>query len=272
MRTKTTTSTPVDVEDLGESNVSREAAGERGIRIKLRPAATTTFHIGGKGFRRYVVRNGLLTVTAKRVLGKSQTKAVVKEKEWGHTSEVTEAIKPFTIGEKIPYRQVIRARLRRLKEHLTATTHAPEVSLGERVAGICAHPGLRFAERLGARLQALLAISDEEQPEQAPPALASVKSLVAFLAAHPELVYPSVVLTQEGNVRVQWGGGPNKHFAVEFLGDGDVRFVIFAPDPRHPYKTIRVSGSATVDSVMRLAEPYDVRSWTDELFVGADAQ
>jgi hypothetical protein len=137
-------------------------------------------------------------------------------------------------------------------------------SLTELVRSVCHYPKLRYAAKLAERLGNLLEISREEQPEQAPPALASVKSLIAFLATYPELAYPSVVLTQEGNVRIQWRRGRDEHLAVEFLGDGDVRFVIFAPDPKHPYKTIRASGSATVDSVMRLAEPYGVLRWASE--------
>jgi hypothetical protein len=113
-------------------------------------------------------------------------------------------------------------------------------------------------------LHILLEISRDEQPDQAPPALASVRDLIAFLADHPELAYPGVVLTQEGNVRIQWRRTRGEHFAVEFVGDGDVRFVIFAPDPSRPDKTARVSGSATVDSLMRLAEPYDVLRWASE--------
>jgi len=37
--------------------------------------------------------------------------------------------------------------------------------------------------------------------------------------------------------------------------------VIFAPDPKHPYKTVQVSGTATVQSVMGQTGYYQVLSW-----------
>ncbi len=146
----------------------------------------------------------------------------------------------------------------------TRPTADHESSLTELIDSARLHPKLAYGVRLAERLHILLEISRDEQPDQAPPALASVRDLIAFLADHPELAYPGVVLTQEGNVRIQWRRTRGEHFAVEFVGDGDVRFVIFAPDPKRPDKTARVSGSATVDSIMRLAEPYGVRRWAEE--------
>jgi hypothetical protein len=149
-------------------------------------------------------------------------------------------------------------------EDSTRPTADRESSLTELIDGVRRHPRLAYGERLAERLHALLEISREEQPDQAPPALASVMDVMTFLADHPELAYPSVVLTQEGNVRIQWRRTKGEHFAVEFVGDGDIRFVIFAPDPKRPDKIARVSGSARVDSIMRLAEPYGVRRWAEE--------
>lgn len=153
-----------------------------------------------------------------------------------------------------------------VRQQRTIPTPPPTPTPAELINSIRCHPGIRYGQRLAERLEGLLAIAREEQPEQAPPATASLKSMIAFLTAHPELAYPSTVLTTAGNVRAQWRINPRQHFAIEFLDDsgGDVRFVIFAPDPTHPYKTIRASGGATLDSVMRLAEPYGVLRWASE--------
>lgn len=146
----------------------------------------------------------------------------------------------------------------------TTATNRPEESLSGLVESIRRDPRLRFRERLGTRLARLIEISREEQPEQAPPALASVRGLIAFLAANQGLKYPTVVLTPDGNVRVEWRQGRDRHFAIEFLNDIDVRFVVFASDPKRPYKVARVAGQASLDSVMTLVAPYRVRDWSAE--------
>lgn len=146
----------------------------------------------------------------------------------------------------------------------TAPTSDPESSLSELIDRFRNHLKVRFATRIADRLDYLLDVSREEQPEQAPPSAESLKGFLAFLATNHSLACPSIVLTPKGNVRVQWRRGRNKHFAIEFTGDGKVRFVIFAPDPEHPYKTTRVAGGATIDSVMTLAAPYGVLRWAAE--------
>ena len=121
-----------------------------------------------------------------------------------------------------------------------------------------------FAERLAKRLDYLAKISQEEYPEQAPIAPEALQDFVAFLESTPKLVYPGVVLTPSGNIQAEWRKGKNRHFAVEFVGSGDVHFVVFAPDPKDPYKTIRASGMATVASLTDIVRPYGVDSWATE--------
>ena len=145
-------------------------------------------------------------------------------------------------------------------------------SVTDLIARIGVHPRLRHAARLKTRLEQLLDMSREEQPEQAPPALRSIKALVDFLVAHPELAQPSLVLTTEGHLRGRWRRSPQEYLALEFLDAEEVRFVVFTADPRHPYKTIRASGSATPASVMSLLEPYGVRRWTTEPSPEAQAE
>ena len=113
-------------------------------------------------------------------------------------------------------------------------------------------------------MQTLYAIAQEEQPEQAPPSLASLKSLTAFLVRHSELACPEIVLSPEGHLTAQWREGRGKLLSLRFVDDEDVQFVIFAPDPRRRYKTARVSGRASADSVMALAKPYGVLAWAGE--------
>lgn len=121
-----------------------------------------------------------------------------------------------------------------------------------------------FAKRLAKRLEFLVEVSQEEYPHQAPITPQSLQDFVRYLQSVPNLVYPDVVLTLNGNIRAQWREAKTRHFAVEFLGEDDVRFVVFAPDPKHPGKTTRVSGLSSVDSLMELVRPYGVLGWASQ--------
>lgn len=121
-----------------------------------------------------------------------------------------------------------------------------------------------FADRLAKRLHYLARISEEEYPEQAPISRESLEDFVAFLKATPNLAYPGVVLTPSGNVQAEWRKEKNRHLVVEFVGNADVRFVVFAPDPWKSYKTTRASGVATLESLMDIVRPYGVDAWATE--------
>jgi hypothetical protein len=56
-------------------------------------------------------------------------------------------------------------------------------------------------------------------------------------------------------VRAQWRRSRGEHFALAFLGDNLVLYVIFAPGFEN------TSGVATVDTIMQIAEPYGVLRW-----------
>jgi hypothetical protein len=121
-----------------------------------------------------------------------------------------------------------------------------------------------FAQRLAKRLDYLVETSQEEYPHQAPMVPQSLQDFIDYLQSVPNLTYPNVVLTPNGNIRAEWHKARNNHFAVEFIGDGDVRFVVFAPDLKHPEKTTRVSGLTSTDSLMPAVQPYGVLDWASE--------
>jgi hypothetical protein len=139
----------------------------------------------------------------------------------------------------------------------------PEHSLSELIDHIEKGLQVPFGKRLADRIRYLVAVSREEYPDQAPPEASSLMGLIKLLQIVPGLTCPDVVLTPEGNVRAQWRGSKNQNFALEFLNDEDVRFVVLAPDRRRPYKTLRAAGLATVDGVMELMRPYRVLDWAE---------
>ena len=120
---------------------------------------------------------------------------------------------------------------------------------------------ITFFKRLASRIQFLFDTSKEECPDEVAILPESLKNFVSFLQAEPNLKYPDLVLSPSKNIRAQWRTAPNRHFAVEFLPTGNAHFVIFAPDPKHPEKTIRISGIVSIDSLMPIAQPHGVLSW-----------
>lgn len=123
---------------------------------------------------------------------------------------------------------------------------------------------ISYAERLASRLKFLVDAAKEEEPDEVAISPQSLRNFVIFLQSTAKLKYPDIVLTPSKNIQAQWRTASNRHFAVEFLPTGDARFVIFSPDPRHPEKTIRLSGLASIDSLLETAQPHGVLSWASE--------
>ncbi len=121
---------------------------------------------------------------------------------------------------------------------------------------------LQFAKRLARRLAELVRIAREEEPDQSEISSGSLRMFFGFLRGHTNLSEPGVVLTPLGNIRMQWREAPNKLCAAEFLKDGRVNFVIFAPNPQDPDQTIRLSGIALpVEDFMVAVDRYGADRW-----------
>ncbi len=121
-----------------------------------------------------------------------------------------------------------------------------------------------FARRLARRLESLVHIAQEEEPDQSEISSESLQMFFRFLRRHAELSEPGVVLTPSGNIRVQWRAAPNELCVVEFLRDGRVNFVVFAPDPHDPHQTIRLSGIALpVEDFMAAVDRYGAGRWME---------
>jgi len=120
---------------------------------------------------------------------------------------------------------------------------------------------IQFAEELAARLNFLYEVAKEEDPDEVPISPESLSNFIGFLQNTPNLRYPSIVLTPSNEISAQWRTAPNRHFAVLFLPTGEVRFVIFTPNPGDPDKTDRLSGITSVDSLMETAQPHRVLDW-----------
>jgi hypothetical protein len=125
--------------------------------------------------------------------------------------------------------------------------------------------GLPYSERLANRLDFLLSALEEEIEEEeetwAEGSPDSLWQMLLFLRTAPDLRYPTVTITPSATFRAQWQADRNSHFAVDFLPDGQVRFVVFSPDPHHPDRVQRVSGIVGRADVLRAIEPFRAHRW-----------
>jgi hypothetical protein len=121
--------------------------------------------------------------------------------------------------------------------------------------------GLPYREHLARRLDFLLNALEEEGETWEEDSPDSLRQMLLFLRATPDLRCPTVTVTPSATFRTEWQASRNKHLAVDFLPDGQVRFVVFSPDPLYPDRVQRVSGIVSRADLMRAIEPYKVHRW-----------
>jgi hypothetical protein len=137
----------------------------------------------------------------------------------------------------------------------------PKGQIQRRITALRRGGGLPYCERLAHRLDCLLEALEEEEETWGPGSPDSLRQMLLFLRAAADLRCPTVTITPSATFRAQWQAGQNRHLAVDFLPDGQVRFVVFSPDPLYPDRVQRVSGIVSRADVLKAIEPYKVYRW-----------
>ena len=123
---------------------------------------------------------------------------------------------------------------------------------------------ITYHESLANRLLTLFYDAKEEDSVSLGISVGSLRNFYNFLRLHTNLKSPTISLTPDYNIYASWRGEQNRVFSVHFLPNGDVRFVIFKPNDRHPGRQIRLSGIATTDILMETVAPDAVSYWISE--------
>lgn len=108
--------------------------------------------------------------------------------------------------------------------------------------------GIRHGEKLARRLRSLRRMALEDQDLDL--AADSLRTFHEFLSLNPSVRYPEVTLTPDGNFYARWRDTDRSLLSIHFLPAARVRFVLFRPDRRRPAIRTRISGTASVASVM----------------------
>jgi len=122
--------------------------------------------------------------------------------------------------------------------------------------GLSREDGDKLAERLCELRIDLL--EDEGSPELS---IRSVLGLIKFLRLNPSVSDPGLSVSSSGNIRAEWHQSWRQHFVCEFSSDTDARFVIFVQDPNVPTKTLRLSATCSIESVIEQALPHGIATW-----------
>jgi hypothetical protein len=121
-----------------------------------------------------------------------------------------------------------------------------------------------YREHLANRLITLFNDAKEEDPYSLGISYGSLQNFYNFLQLHDNLKRPAIALTPEYNIYASWRDNKKRVFSVHFLPSGDVRFVIFKPNDRHPERMIRLSGTATTDILLETVAASEILNWISE--------
>jgi len=116
-------------------------------------------------------------------------------------------------------------------------------------------------ESLANRLITLFNDAKEEDITSLGIAVGSLRNFYNFLRLHTNLKCPTISLTPDYNIYASWRGEQTQVFSVHFLPNKDARFVIFKPNDRHPERKIRLSGTATTDTLLKTIESSGIWDW-----------
>ena len=83
----------------------------------------------------------------------------------------------------------------------------------------------------------------------------SVAGLIDFLEAAPRSGYPDLTLTPAGDCYAEWRGSEGRKVTIEFLDSGEARYLLFRPNPRHPHRIDRLTGTTTIDALAETMAP-----------------
>jgi hypothetical protein len=137
----------------------------------------------------------------------------------------------------------------------------PQAQIRRQIEALRRGSPLLYRERLARRLDFLLRALEEEGEPWAEDSPESLRQMLLFLEGLPEFRCPTITVTPFATFRAQWQADRNQHFAADFVPDGQVRFVVFAPDPGDPGRVQRVSGVVRPANAMKAVETYEVHRW-----------
>jgi hypothetical protein len=133
---------------------------------------------------------------------------------------------------------------------------SPDWDISRQIVDVKTSSFLPYRQTLANRLEELRVGWFDEGEEWTNDSAESLHGLLGFLEVHRYLPRPTITITPAGTFRAEWTNNPNEHLAINFLPNGEARFVIFAPNARRPHQIKRLSGMTRWDSLSEDLAPY----------------
>jgi len=115
-------------------------------------------------------------------------------------------------------------------------------------------------ENIANKLLALFNIAKEENPTCLGIAVDSLSNFYDFLRLYKNIKIPTLSLSPDYNIYASWRS-KEQLFSAHFLPNGEVHFVLFKANKRHPKSKIRIMGTATNDTLMEITAPESLNDW-----------
>lgn len=110
-----------------------------------------------------------------------------------------------------------------------------------------------YGKELADRLQALANDVVEDYDGAIEISFVSTSNLVSFLQKNVRVRRPSLSATPNGTIVATWHSINQKKMTAHFLDDGNLKFFVSSPNPRHPEQLVRITGVTTADSFFETA-------------------
>jgi hypothetical protein len=115
-------------------------------------------------------------------------------------------------------------------------------------------------ESLANKLLTLFNIAKEENPTSLGIAVDSLSNFYDFLQLYTNIKNPTLSLSPDYNIYASWRS-KEQLFSAHFLQNGEIRFVLFKPNNRHPKHKIRITGTVTSDTLTEITTPESLNYW-----------
>jgi len=141
------------------------------------------------------------------------------------------------------------------------TIEQNEIQVKNVIARIRQGTTLLIRDNLAKRLYELFEDSKEEEPDGIGIVNTSVLGLQRFFQLYSNLKEPALSLTPQGNIYASWRVGNDRVFSIHFISSNLVNFVIIFQDINHLSHSVRLSGTAPIEEIIRKVEPWGVLKW-----------
>ena len=186
--------------------------------------------------------------------------------DWLRSNRIVEHSAIFDMAIPIPYEFQMEAAYPTNSAAFSVRHEMPRwtAEVARLIAGCRNTLRWQHTSRLVQRLQELLRDVTEEEDTDSSISATSLENFFEFVRENPNLTFPKLAVTPDGYIYARWKADRQKLFSAQFLPDGNVRFVVFKPNPRHKNVTARFSGLTTSDSIIDEIRNHNISNWVLE--------